>query len=118
MNSIYKGENDKLKKDEPSHIYDQYYEILQPALTSKAEEFFLLGYGEIKNQDLWICLKKKVWKNPSEDIHLYKLVADIISLKVGDYMNFATVEAFQSPDIFSDSEGEEMHKLLHSIEKN
>ncbi|MCR2820513.1 post-transcriptional regulator [Lederbergia panacisoli] len=94
------------------HPYDSYLHMLEPALTSKAEEFAVLGYGKVKTEDLWSFLTKKKWKKHKEGIRIYELVSDILSMKVGEFMNFATVEAFKSPDWFSDIESDELQELL------
>jgi len=48
------------------HPYDEYFELLQPALKSKVEEFLLIGYGKVEIKDLWEYLtKKEMEKNKS-----------------------------------------------------
>lgn len=88
------------------HIYDQFRGKVQPALESKASEFRVLGYETITPDEIWTYLIEKKWRRLKENIHLYEVVADILALKVGDYMNYATVEAFREADIFSISEEE------------
>lgn len=99
------------------HQYDDYYEILQPVLKSKAEEFLLVGYGKVKASDLWDYLTKKKWKKPKTEIRVHELVSDVLSIKAGEYMNFATIEAFRSPNWFIDLEGEELQELLKPGDK-
>jgi hypothetical protein len=99
------------------HQYDEYYDILQPALNSKAEEFLLIGYGKVEINDLWNYLTKKKWKKHTESKRLHELVSDVLSLKVGDFMNFATVEAFRSPNWFIDLKQEELQELLRPNER-
>ena len=48
-----------------THIYDQYRSQVKPVLTSKIEEFQLLGYDTIKEDELWEYLTNKKWKKPS-----------------------------------------------------
>ncbi|MBS4217035.1 post-transcriptional regulator [Bacillus sp. FJAT-49711] len=98
--------------DTSHHPYDSYLHVLKPALTSKAEEFAVLGYGEVKTEDIWIFLTKKKWRKHKEGIRIYELVSDVLSMKVGEFMNFATVEAFKSPDWFSDIDSDELQELL------
>ena len=100
-------------KHESTHPSDEFYELLQPALASKAEEFLLLGYGKVKHEELWRYLTKKKWIKMDRSPVLYQLVADILALKIGDYMNFATVEAFRSPNLFANIESDEMQELLN-----
>lgn len=93
------------------HEYDRFRQIVGPALTSKLEEFEILGYDTIKEQDLWNFLTRKKWRKCKEEIHLYELVQDIMSVQIGVYMNFATVEAFKEAD-FSFNDEAEMKELL------
>jgi len=101
-----------LMMDASQHPYESYFHMLTPALTSKAEEFTVLGYGEIKIEDIWTFLTKKKWRKPKDGIRVYELVSDVLSFKVGEYMNYATVEAYKSPDLFSDLDSEELQELL------
>lgn len=99
--------------NEKIHPYEPYRNVLEPALTSKAEEFTVLGYDEVKEHELWAFLTKKKWKKPQEGIRMYELVSDVLSMKIGEYMNFATVEAYRSPNWFADLESEELKALLN-----
>ncbi|MCJ7839926.1 post-transcriptional regulator [Lederbergia sp. NSJ-179] len=100
------------------HPYDSYVPILEPVLKSKLEEFSVLGYETIKEQDLWAFLTQKKWKKSHEGIRIHELVSDILSVKVGDYMNYATVEAYKSPNLFSGLASEELEELLQPKEKS
>ena len=68
-----------------SHEYDRFRIEVQPALRSKLEEFFVLGYGSINEDGLWEFLTKKKWKKTKEDIRLYEVVDDILSVKLEKY---------------------------------
>lgn len=96
---------------EGSHRYGRFYKQIKPALKSKEEEFKLLGYENVSEAQIWEYLSKKKWKKPKEEIHLYEIVADILSAKMGDVMNFTTVEAFKLRDFDLSSE-EERRELL------
>ncbi|MFS0612573.1 post-transcriptional regulator [Lederbergia ruris] len=96
------------------HPYDSYFQILDPILQSKLEEFAVLGYGTIDKMELWTFLTQKKWKKYKEGIRIYELVSDILSVKVGDYMSFATVEAYKAPDLFSELDSKELEELLHT----
>lgn len=95
-----------------AHIYDQYRSQVKPVLNSKIEEFHLLGYDTIKEDELWVFLTKKKWKKPSEDIRISELVQEILNVKVADFMNYTTIEAFKTADLFSVLTEEEKKKLL------
>lgn len=99
---------------ETGHIYDKNFKKLEPALKSKLEELDLIGYGQVSMKDLWSYLTKKKWKNVNKEIHIHELVSDILSVKAGDFMNFATVEAFRSPNWFAELNEEELQELLKS----
>ncbi|WP_019154650.1 post-transcriptional regulator [Robertmurraya massiliosenegalensis] len=93
------------------HEYDRFRNEVKPALVSKAEELNLLGYGTIREQQLWDFLTSKKWKRVKEDVKLYEIVGDILSLKPGEYMSFASVEALKLLD-FSLEDEAELKELL------
>jgi len=93
------------------HTYDRFRKAVQPALISKLEEFYLLGYGTVSEDSLWEFLTKKKWRKPKEDIKIYEVVEEIFGVSVGEYMNYATVEAFKA-DEFSFASDEERRELL------
>lgn len=95
-----------------THIYDQFRSQVKPVLNSKIEEFHILGYDTIKEDDLWVFLTKKKWKKPSEEIRISELVQEILNVKVADYMNYATIEAFKTVDLYSVLSEEERKNLL------
>ncbi|MFD1705515.1 post-transcriptional regulator [Siminovitchia sediminis] len=96
------------------HEYDDYFHRLQPALASKVEEFAVLGYEEVSVTHLWKFLTEKTWKKPKEGIRIYELVSDILSLKTGDFMHFATMEAFRGSNSLDDLESEDLQELLRA----
>ncbi|RSD24086.1 post-transcriptional regulator [Mesobacillus subterraneus] len=93
------------------HQYGRFYNEVKPALQSKVEEFKIFGYESVTEKELWDYLTKKKWKKPKDEIQLYEVVADILSAKIGDLMNFTTVEAFKLGD-FSLGDEEERRELL------
>jgi hypothetical protein len=95
----------------PSHQYGRFYKQVKPALESKIGEFKIFGYEQVRENELWNYLTKKKWKKPKEEIQVYEIVADILSAKIGDVMNFTTVEAFKMGDFALDNE-EERKELL------
>ncbi|MFE8696845.1 post-transcriptional regulator [Cytobacillus sp. FJAT-53684] len=94
-----------------SHAYDHFREHVQPALRSKLEEFFLLGYGHVKEKELWDFLVRKKWRKTDENKRISELVEDILSIKVGEYFHFATIEAFKGAEFAFDDE-DELRELL------
>ncbi|MBM7701399.1 post-transcriptional regulator [Metabacillus iocasae] len=71
-------------------------EKVQPAITSKIEEFHMLGYKEINENELWNYLQQKKWKKLKEEPPLYQIVNDILSVKIMDVMNYVTIESYRS----------------------
>ena len=76
---------------------------LAPFLTSKLEEFRLLGLNHISADELWEFTKEKIAKELKkqhlDDLHLYQLVSILMSLSVNDYMNKIRLEMFKSEDL-------------------
>ncbi|MGP7816857.1 post-transcriptional regulator [Niallia sp. 01092] len=95
-----------------AHLYDHYRKELQPVLKSKLEEFHLLGYETITEDELWFYLTKKKWKKPSDSGRMFILVQDILHVKIGEFMNFTTIEAYKMEDFFSVLSEEEKKELL------
>lgn len=94
------------------HPYQSYYQKVKPALKSKAEELAVLGLGAVKEEDIWHYLTRKKWKRPQDEIHLYELVNDILTISGSQFMTFVTIEAYKAPDIFGSLSTEEMNELL------
>ena len=91
---------------EKQHPYEKFRSEMLLALESKQEEFQLLGYPEVKGKDIWMYLTKKKWKKPNSEIRAHEVFQDIMSVKVADFMNYATIEALR--------EGEAMKKEMAS----
>ncbi|MBM7691890.1 hypothetical protein JOC77_001300 [Peribacillus deserti] len=94
------------------HPYQHFKEKVQPALQCKLDEFSLLGYGDVKEDELWLFLTNKKWKRPKEEVFLFEVVEDILSLTVSEYMNFTTIEAFKQPTLLSEEGKKELKELL------
>jgi len=95
------------------HPHSKYFEEMKPVLKSKAEEFKIIGYGAISIQDLWDFLINKKWKKVQEEMRMYELVSDILTIKIGDFMNYKTIEAYRSPNWFEDINEDELKELLY-----
>ncbi|WP_455676124.1 post-transcriptional regulator [Pradoshia sp.] len=78
---------------EAKHPYEKYRQEMDPALKSKLEEFDLLDYPDITEEDIWAYLIQKKWKKANGEARHYEIMQDIMRLKVSDYMNFATTSA-------------------------
>ncbi len=94
------------------HPYEVHYKKLMPALISKVEELRLINYGTADVPSLWKYLLNKKWKKPDEEPIISKMVADILSVKPGEYMNYTQVTAFKSPEWGEKLSDEEMDFLF------
>lgn len=94
-----------------SHMNDFLRKEVKVVLDSKLEEFSLLGYEQVSEQELWDFLTKKKWRKVTEPKLLHEIVADIMSIKVGEFINYATVEAFKEAE-FSFNDEDELRELL------
>lgn len=91
--------------------FDEFRDHVRPAIKSKLEEFILLGYEEVTEERLWTYLKTKKWKKTPE-LYVHEVVRDVLALKVGEFMNFATVESFKGGNWFESEEGRDLLKGL------
>ncbi|KKB72608.1 MULTISPECIES: post-transcriptional regulator [Bacillus] len=89
------------------HPADMYKDHLKPFLLSKLEEFMILGYDDIEIKELWSYLLNKKWKN-HKDVQIHQLADDILSVKIGEFMNYATVESFKTSNLLDSKEGQDM----------
>ena len=76
-------------------------EKVDPAITSKAEDFQLIGYDRVTKEEVWECLLARL-ERKKETYRLHQLVAAIMSLSINEYMNWLTIRAYQGPDLFSE----------------
>ena len=80
---------------EDTHPYDQYRQTLYLAIRSKCNEFAILGYNDVTLEQLWNYLVIKKWKKIDDNVHFHQLINDVLTVKVGDFMHFQTIEAFK-----------------------
>ena len=84
---------------EKIHPYEQYRVQLLPAIHSKCEEFVLLGYDKVSVDHFWYFLKNKKWKKSKAHTHsIYQLVNDIMTVTMGEYIHYQTIEAFKDSE--------------------
>ncbi|WP_243290723.1 post-transcriptional regulator [Bacillus sp. FJAT-47783] len=93
------------------HPADSYRDHVKPFIISKMEEFHLLGYDKITEEELWTFLKTKKWKE-KEEVMVHRIVADIFSVKVTDFMNYATIESFKEATWFDSEDAQNLLKDL------
>ncbi|WP_353855091.1 post-transcriptional regulator [Bacillus sp. Bos-x628] len=88
----------------PAAIYKDH---LKPFLVSKLEEFIILGYKDVDLEELWSYLENKKWKKKRE-YSIHELATDILSVKIGEFMNYATVQSFKTSAILGSEDGKNM----------
>jgi hypothetical protein len=76
---------------------------LGPVLNSKIGEFHLMGYESVTMDELWKFITVKLKKKQQEWM-LHQVVQAIFKLKVNDFMNWLTIEAFQGNGLFSNKQ--------------
>ncbi|MBU9720690.1 MULTISPECIES: post-transcriptional regulator [Bacillaceae] len=94
-------DNQKLKDID----WDKWKREMDVVLESKAEEWFIFGYGRVSKEDVWNCFMAKLPRIdvPSE-IRFHWITAQLFHLKANDYMNWLTLQAYKAPNLFSDGE--------------
>ncbi|CEG27995.1 post-transcriptional regulator [Bacillus sp. B-jedd] len=93
------------------HTYEQYRGTLAPALQSKLEEFRLLGNNSISSDELWGYLINKKWRKIKEEQQLHEIVQDVLSVKMSDFISYATIETYKESPFSFDNE-EDWKELL------
>lgn len=93
------------------HVNNRFRLQLQPALKSKLDEFVLLGYKTINEEELWNYLTRKKWKKAKEELKLFELVQQIMEVKVSDFIHYATIEAFKASEMSIITEEERLELL-------
>ncbi|MBX9985121.1 MULTISPECIES: post-transcriptional regulator [Priestia] len=86
-------------------------ELIQPVLSSKMEEFHMLGYEEVTENDLLSYLEMKKWKK-EKGLSLHQVVNDILSVKITQVMSYVTIESYKSDMFSSVNNGEDWKELL------
>jgi Post-transcriptional regulator len=94
-----------------SHRFEQFRTQVQPAVASKLMEFQLLEIDSVTEKELWDFLIKKKWKKIKEEMKLYEIIQEILSVKASDYISFATIEAYKTTEFSFDNE-DELKELL------
>ena len=95
-----------------NHPYQRFYLKVKPALKMKVEEFAMIGLKRFVEDDIWTYFTHKKWKKPKENVHLYEVVADILSLSSNQFMTFQVVEAYKAPNLFEPLSEDELKELL------
>ncbi|MDQ0254253.1 hypothetical protein J2S74_001628 [Evansella vedderi] len=85
--------------------WDNWKAQLEPVLKSKAEEWQMLGYDRVTEDDVWACfLAKRSRMDIPDPVLTHWIVGELFRLKANDYMNWLTVEAYKGPNWFDKEE--------------
>lgn len=71
--------------------------VIEDMCRSKAEEFRMLGYEHVTGQEIWECVSDKYHKTGVPPLH--RVVNDILSLKVTQFMNWMTMSIYKDRPI-------------------
>lgn len=71
--------------------WEEYETDLMELCQAKAEEFHLLGYEEVTAQEIWTCVQSLT----KGSVPLHEMVAAVLGLQVGKFMNYTTMNAFK-----------------------
>jgi hypothetical protein len=85
---------------------------MQPAIKSKLEEFQLMGYGHIQENQIWEYLENKKWKKEGQGKMLHQVINDILTLKAGDIINFMTMQSYKTTSFEKEDFIEEWKDVL------
>jgi hypothetical protein len=66
--------------------------MIEELCHSKAEEFSFFGYKNITGQEIWECVSSRYKKGMPP---LYKIVDDILSLRVNTFMDWALMSVYK-----------------------
>ncbi|WP_345774015.1 post-transcriptional regulator [Paenibacillus sp. H1-7] len=69
-------------------------EMIEEMCNSKADEFRMIGYEHVTGREIWECVSEKYQKTGTPP--LYKVVNDILSLKVTQFMNWMTMSIYKT----------------------
>ncbi|MFN7249214.1 MAG: post-transcriptional regulator [Anaerobacillus sp.] len=86
--------------------FEVWKEDVMPALTSKVEEFHMVGYDRATEEELWECVIAKLQKQKNY-VQINHLVNSILTLKATDYMTWLTVGAYKAPNWFASEDENE-----------
>ncbi len=73
---------------------------VRPVIVSKVEEFQMLGYPSVSEEEIWRCMEKKVWRGQPEK-RIYEVVQDLFHLDSGTYMSFLAHETYKDTDLMT-----------------
>lgn len=91
---------------------DEWRNKVEPVLLSKKREFEMFGYRGISCDDIWKCLKEKVWKH-KRHFRLHEVVQDIFHLKIHTYMDYLSVNSLNKASKTKDDLMASIQAVMH-----
>ncbi|WP_010270726.1 post-transcriptional regulator [Paenibacillus senegalensis] len=82
---------------EQGHANLEWIEAAERLCIMKAEEFAMLGYTHVTADEIWECVRSRYRKTGPPALH--QLVNDILTLKVPDFMNWMTMQAYKGASL-------------------
>lgn len=78
----------------PSELSEEVLnQLIESLCVSKAQEFQMLGYEHVTGEEIWECVSDRYKKQMPL---LHRIVNDILSLKVTQFMNWMTLSVYKS----------------------
>lgn len=111
----------KIEKDVSILVvqYESLFQKVLPVLTIRKADFKMEGLKHVTEQEIWHYLVSKKWKKINEsDLALHKVIADIFSLTVAQYMTFMQVEELKNANWFASVGENELQVLLGKQESS
>lgn len=78
-------------------------EDMQIVLESKVDELHILGYEQATVDLVWDCIVSQ-WKKKKSEVRLHEMVNAILSLKPAQYMNYLTMENYNTSEWLSNEQ--------------
>jgi len=79
---------------EPNQVAEDWREFegdLKELCKARAADFHLLGYESVSANEVWACVQKMT----KGQVSLHQWVANVLSLNIGQFMNFTTMNAYK-----------------------
>ncbi|OGX61732.1 MAG: hypothetical protein A2189_00835 [Paenibacillus sp. RIFOXYA1_FULL_44_5] len=78
--------------------------MIEQLCVSKAEEFRMIGYDNVTGKEIWDFVSEQYMKTGYPALH--RMVNDILTLKVNQYMNWLTLSAYKGTNFFAPKKNE------------
>ncbi|WP_054970636.1 post-transcriptional regulator [Alicyclobacillus ferrooxydans] len=72
-------------------VWEDYTDEIRRLCEMKADDFHLLGYEEVEPAEIWECVNSSL----KGQVRLHDVVAGVLGLQVGKFMNWMTMQAYR-----------------------